>query len=232
MIARLWRGVVAADRLDAYVAYVENTGVGAYRQVDGNRAAHILTRDLGENRAELVAFSLWDDVAAIRRFAGDDINAMVLYPEDEDYLLSPPELLHYDVGDGQTPHPSAATSGHTATVAEAFSGHRFRETYDHLAPDVVWTLVGGPVIRGRDAVIATCEDTLTELADGTTEFTRFRCVADDAMAAVDATGRYTSRDGSTSTVASCDIYEFRDGLVARITSYTVELDEQQGSSST
>jgi heme-degrading monooxygenase HmoA len=97
VIARVWRGVVAADRLDTYVAYVEATGVGAYRQVDGNRAAHILTRNLEENRAELIAFSLWDDADAIRRFAGDDIDAMVLYPEDHDYLLAPPNLTHFRV---------------------------------------------------------------------------------------------------------------------------------------
>ena len=97
MIARIWRGVVAADRLTDYAAYVEGTGVGAYRQIGGNRAAHILTRDLEENRAELIAFSLWDDTDAIHRFAGDDIDAMVLYPEDRDYLLAPPTLAHYRV---------------------------------------------------------------------------------------------------------------------------------------
>ena len=47
--------------------------------------------------AEIVAFSLWDDIEAIRRFAGEDIDAMVLYPEDHDYLLSPPTLVHYRV---------------------------------------------------------------------------------------------------------------------------------------
>jgi len=97
VIARVWTGVVAFDRLDAYIAYVDATGVGAYRQIAGNRAAHILTRDLGGNRGELVAFSLWDDVEAIRRFAGDDITAMVLYAEDHDYLLEPPTLTHYEV---------------------------------------------------------------------------------------------------------------------------------------
>lgn len=96
-IARLWRGVVAGDRLADYVAYVDATGVGAYRQTPGNQAAHILTRDLGDGTAELLAFSLWDDVEAIRRFAGDDIDAMVLYAEDHDYLLTPPTLVHYRV---------------------------------------------------------------------------------------------------------------------------------------
>ncbi len=56
----------------------------------------------------------------------------------------------------------------------------------------------------------------------TTEFTRFVVAADDDTAAVDATGRYTGRDGTTSVVSSCDIFEFHEGLIVRITSYAVE----------
>ena len=115
-------------------------------------------------------------------------------------------------------------SSHTRDVAEAFSGHRFRDTYDHLAADVVWVSAGGGTTRGRDAVVAVCEHTLAELAGSTTDFTRFVSVADADAAAVDVVGRYTSPEGEISVVASCDIYEFRDDLVSQITSYTVEVD--------
>lgn len=110
----------------------------------------------------------------------------------------------------------------TRRIAEAFSGHRFRETYDHLAPDVVWLAVGASATHGKDDVVAACEATLTELTHVTTEFTRFVTVADDQTAVVDSIGRYADPDGTISTVASCDIYEFRDEFVTRITSYTVE----------
>ena len=110
-------------------------------------------------------------------------------------------------------------------IAAAFSGHRFREAYDHLAPDVVWVAVGSSTTEGKEAVMAVCEETLAELESSTTEFTRFLVVADDQSAAVDVIGRYAGPDGGTSSVSSCDIYEFRDGLVTRITSYAVEIDE-------
>lgn len=97
MIARLWTGVVARRDRDAYVAYMEATGVGEYRRTPGCTLATILTRDLDENRTEVSALSLWESVTAIQAFAGDDITAMVLYPEDETYLLNEPELRHYDV---------------------------------------------------------------------------------------------------------------------------------------
>jgi ketosteroid isomerase-like protein len=112
-------------------------------------------------------------------------------------------------------------------VAEAFSSHRFADSYPHLADDVSWVTPGAPSTDGRAAVIAACENTLAELADTTTEFTRFVSVAGAEAAAVDAVGRYTGPDGSTSVVSSCDIYEFTGDLLTRITSYAVELPADQ-----
>jgi hypothetical protein len=114
----------------------------------------------------------------------------------------------------------------TQQIAEAFSAHRFPEVYDRLAADVRWVLPGQAPIEGRDEVVAACDSSLAGMAQlAGTEFTRFVCVADERMAAVDAIGRYTSHDGSVSVVSSADIYEFdAAGLVTTITSYTVELD--------
>ncbi|MET0479788.1 MAG: hypothetical protein ABWZ69_00375 [Mycetocola sp.] len=97
MIARLWTGVVAQRDRDAYVAYVEATGVAEYRRTPGCTLATILTRDLDEQRTEVTALSLWESASAIRAFAGDEITEMVLYPDDEKHLLDEPELRHYDV---------------------------------------------------------------------------------------------------------------------------------------
>src|SRR4051794_2264069 len=108
-------------------------------------------------------------------------------------------------------------------VAEAFSGHRFREVYDALAPDVRWIAVGEGTLTGREAVVEACEDTLRMLASGTAEFQRFVVVAGPDAAAVDVIGRYTDAGGEVSLVSSCDVYEFGDGLVTSITSYAVEL---------
>ncbi len=110
MIARVWRGVVARDRQADYVTYMDDTGVGEYRRAQGCRLSAIPTRDLDPDtsqnnrrspvttaRAEVVAFSIWDDEAAIAAFAGPDIAAMVLYPEDQEFLLEPPTLVHHQV---------------------------------------------------------------------------------------------------------------------------------------
>ena len=111
-------------------------------------------------------------------------------------------------------------------IAEAFSGHRFAETYDHLADGVRWVLPGHATIEGKDAVVAACDSSAAEMAQlASAKFTRFISVAGDQVAAVDAVGRYISQDGSLSVVSSADIYEFNpDHLVTTITSYAVELD--------
>lgn len=95
----------------------------------------------------------------------------------------------------------------TLRIAEAFSGHRFTETYDYLAPDVLWVLPGQTSIQGRDAVVAAGDSSAAEMAQlASAEFSRFVSVSDDRVAAVDAVGRYTSPDGSVSVVSSADIY--------------------------
>jgi hypothetical protein len=117
-------------------------------------------------------------------------------------------------------------SMNTQQIAEAFSGHRFAETYDHLAVNGRWVLPGQALIEGRSAVVEACNSSAAEMAQlASAEFGRFVSVAGDRVAAVDAVGRYVSQDGSVSVVSSADIYEFDgDGLATTITSYAVELD--------
>ena len=109
-------------------------------------------------------------------------------------------------------------------TAEAFSGHRFRDAYPALAPDVRWTSVGQGTLTGRQAVVDACEATLTELDGTSVEFSRFVVIADDDAAAVDVVARYVAADGAVSVVSSCDVYAFAGGALTDITSYAVELD--------
>ena len=115
----------------------------------------------------------------------------------------------------------------TRQISEAFSGHRFTETYEHLAPDVRWVLLPNQgAIEGKDALVAVCESSAAEMAElAKVEFSRFDSVAGDRIAVIDAEARYERPDGSVSVVSSADFYEFDgNGLVTTITSYAVEMD--------
>jgi heme-degrading monooxygenase HmoA len=97
VIARTWRGWTRADDADAYVEYLQRTGIPEYRATEGNRAAYILRRDIGE-RTEFVTFTLWESLDAVRGFAGDDVERAVFYPEDDRFLVDrETAVAHFEV---------------------------------------------------------------------------------------------------------------------------------------
>ncbi len=97
MIARLWRGETRAEDADAYLAYLQETGLPAYAATPGNRGVHVLRRLQGD-RAEFLLVSSWDSLDAIRAFAGPDVETAVYYPEDDAFLLGrEPTVAHFEV---------------------------------------------------------------------------------------------------------------------------------------
>jgi antibiotic biosynthesis monooxygenase (ABM) superfamily enzyme len=69
LIARLWRGETRAEDADAYLAYLQETGLPAYAATPGNRGVHVLRRLQGD-RAEFLLVSSWDSLDAIRALPG------------------------------------------------------------------------------------------------------------------------------------------------------------------
>ncbi|UXA11696.1 nuclear transport factor 2 family protein [Mycobacterium sp. SMC-8] len=113
----------------------------------------------------------------------------------------------------------------SAAVARAFSEHRFEHALKHLARDVRWTIVGGMVLEGADAVRRTCQDTMESLKGTAVEFDRRVTAAGGDVVAVDTIARYVRPDGVTA-VASCAVYEFAGEQITTITSYAVEVDPE------
>jgi heme-degrading monooxygenase HmoA len=97
MIARLWHGAVPAAKAEAYTRYLEETGLPDYRATPGNRGVRVLRRTDG-NVVHFLLVTFWESFAAIRAFAGDDVDRARYYPEDEDFLLElEPTVVHYEV---------------------------------------------------------------------------------------------------------------------------------------
>jgi heme-degrading monooxygenase HmoA len=98
MTARIWRGVVRTPDADEYAQYIRDTGFAEYGRTTGNRGAWMLRRDEG-GETEFLTLSMWDSRDAIKAFAGEDIEAAVLYAEDEKFLIGESTISHYDVVD-------------------------------------------------------------------------------------------------------------------------------------
>jgi len=97
MIARTWRGLTPAAKADEYLNYLERTGVKDTRATPGNKGVFVFRRVVG-GEAEFLMMTLWESMEAIKKFAGDDPERAVYYPEDEQFLLElEPNVSHYDV---------------------------------------------------------------------------------------------------------------------------------------
>jgi len=97
MIARSWKGATKAQDAEAYLEYLHATGFSEYRKTPGNRGVLGLRR-IVKDRAEFLLISLWDSKEAIKRFAGDDIDKAVFYPDDERFLVERDNhVSHYEV---------------------------------------------------------------------------------------------------------------------------------------
>ena len=99
MIARVWHGVVPVEKADGYEKYLaaSDRGVRAYQAIRGNRGVSLLRRVEG-NRVHFLLISFWDSAAAIREYAGADIDRAQYFEYDRECLLEPePTVAHHDV---------------------------------------------------------------------------------------------------------------------------------------
>lgn len=95
MIARIWHGAVPAAKSDAYLKLMQEHALPGYRGVEGNRGAWILHR-IDQDLAHFDMLSFWDDVAAIKRFAGEDHDVSYYFDFDDDYLVEKePHVRHW-----------------------------------------------------------------------------------------------------------------------------------------
>ena len=69
MIARVWFGRTKAEDYDAYLAYLEESGVATLKETPGNRGVMVLRRYDGD-QAEFGVISFWDSADDITAFAG------------------------------------------------------------------------------------------------------------------------------------------------------------------
>jgi heme-degrading monooxygenase HmoA len=100
MIARRWHGRIPASKAEEYLRLMEEVGLADYRSTEGNRGAWCLHRLEGDV-VHVEMFTLWDDLEAIRRFAGADLLKAKYYDFDPDFLLElEPEVTHFDVIEG------------------------------------------------------------------------------------------------------------------------------------
>ena len=97
MIARRWHGRIPVSKAEDYLKLMMDVGLADYHSTEGNRGAWCLHR-LDGDEVHVEMFTLWDDLDAIRRFAGDELTKAKYYDFDRDFLIElEPEVTHFEV---------------------------------------------------------------------------------------------------------------------------------------
>ena len=110
----------------------------------------------------------------------------------------------------------------TIEIAEAFSRHRFEETYEAMLEGIRWNVPGADGAVGKERVIASCEEARSFLAGVQTTFDRVRVLPAGDAVVVETEATYVDGE-DVSRVASCDVYDFAGDRLSAISSYNVEL---------
>jgi heme-degrading monooxygenase HmoA len=96
VIARVWRGWTRAADAGRYDRHYREEVVPTLRRLAGFRGARLLRRDVGDE-TEFVSLTFFDDLDAIRRFAGDDHETAVVADEARQVLVRYDDrVAHYD----------------------------------------------------------------------------------------------------------------------------------------
>jgi heme-degrading monooxygenase HmoA len=96
VIARIWRGWTRAWDADAYARHLMATAIPPCRGAPGNQGAYLLRRGDGD-RTEFVTITLWDSLAAMRAFTGENGHQPPLSADDARFLVGgAPAVVHYE----------------------------------------------------------------------------------------------------------------------------------------
>jgi len=79
MIARLWHGWAKPENADGYEELLRSEVLPGIQRLGGHRGAYLLRRER-DGRVEFVTMTLFDDLDAVRAFAGEDYEAAVVPP--------------------------------------------------------------------------------------------------------------------------------------------------------
>jgi len=97
MIIRMWHGRVRHNDAAAYRQFLIERAIPDYQSVDGNMGVKILERR-DDDSTHFITMTSWENIDAIKAFAGDDAEEAKYYPEDDGFLLEfEPSVVHYEV---------------------------------------------------------------------------------------------------------------------------------------
>ena len=188
---RTWHGAVPTEKADAYHRYLLRTGLGDYGAAVGNRGVLPLSRQNG-TRTHFLLATLWEDLDAVRAFAGEDVLRARYYPEDDDYLVErEPFVTHYEA---VLPPTWGGTSGGVARLWHGWTRPEAADAYEALLTGEIVPGIEARGVRGYAGMTVWRHEAETEAETTFATLMRF-----DGM---DAVRVFAGADAGTAVVPS------------------------------
>jgi heme-degrading monooxygenase HmoA len=97
MIARIWHGKTRIENYDAYTNFLKRVAIPDYKNTHGFKSLRFLRTVVG-NEGHFYLITCWENIEAIKAFAGKDFERPKYYPEDKGFLLElDVKAMHYEV---------------------------------------------------------------------------------------------------------------------------------------
>ncbi len=97
MIARIWHGRTKLEDYETYTEFMRKRAIPDYQNTKGF-VRLVFLRNIMGNEGHFTLITFWDNLEAIKNFAGPDYEKAKYYPEDKNYLLEFEEkVTHYEV---------------------------------------------------------------------------------------------------------------------------------------
>src|SRR6185295_18430284 len=71
MIGRIWHGWAAQEDADAYQDMLNSDVLPGIHKIPGYHGAYVMRRDVGDE-VEFTTLTIFEDLAAVKQFAGED----------------------------------------------------------------------------------------------------------------------------------------------------------------
>jgi len=122
---------------------------------------------------------------------------------------------------------SASNKAIVERVNDSFAKGEIEGFLSACTDDVTWTMVGHKITQGKEAI----REWLTSMAFEPPKFTVDNLIAEGDLVMAQGNMTMKEKDGTTAPYAYCDIYRFRDGKIAELSSFVVKTEPKTDSAS-
>ncbi len=104
-------------------------------------------------------------------------------------------------------------------ISNEFSRANFSFCYDRFTDGIEWKIIGNRTLKGKEDVIAFCEQMFSEMSAAT--FNNFNVVKENDFIVIEGRCDFTNPDNQPGEVFYCDVFRYNDEKITSITSYCI-----------